>query len=77
MFCGRCCSFPPPCVDSAKVFYAGFALIFASSPPQHQLTVCLVSLIVYSTISAQLQAYKHQADDFLWNMCLSCLFLSL
>ena len=60
-----------------KVYFAGFALIFANLTVQYQLTVCLVSLIAYSTVSAQLQAYKHVADDFLWNACLSCLFVSL
>ena len=63
--------------DGVAVYFAGFALIFASLTLQYKLTVCLVSLIAYSAISSQLQAYKHVADDFLWNACLSCLFMSL
>ena len=68
----------PECVHLIfKVYFAGFALIFANLTVQYQLTVCLVSLIAYSAVSAQLQAYKHVADDFLWNACLSCLFISM
>ena len=39
--------------------------------------VCVDHIGRYAQVSTQLQAYKHVADDFLWNACLSCLFLSL
>ena len=61
----------------AQVFYAGFAASMSRTSRNTQLTVGVLSVMVYAAVSAQFQPYKRPSDDVLWNTCLYSLFLTL
>ena len=52
-------------------------LIFFHEDTNLQLTLAMLALLVYFFVSSQLQPYRDPLDDFLWNVCLMSVFLSV
>ena len=57
-----------------KVIFSG-VLIFYNGNVNEQLTLAMLALLLYSFLSRD--PYRDPCDNFMWNICLTCIFLSV